>query len=55
MAKLIKQNYKTKDGKVKIHCYRIMLSKKMIEDSNIKDTDELKISVIDGKIVIERA
>lgn len=53
--KLIKQKYYNAKGESKINCYMIKISKAIIEQSNIKDTDEIKISVKDGKIVIERA
>ena len=55
MAKLIKQKYYTASGESKINNYMVKLSKAIVEQSNIKDTDEIKISVVDGKIIIEVA
>lgn len=55
MAKLVKQNYKTKDGQVKLHCYKLTLSKEIINEAKINSEDELIIKVENGKIVIERA
>ena len=54
MAKLIKQNYYTASGEAKTNCYMLKLTKAIVEQSDIKDTDEIKISVVDGKIIIER-
>ncbi len=53
MSKLIKQKYYTASGEAKINNYMVKLSKAIVEQSGIKDTDEIKISVIDGKIIIE--
>lgn len=55
MSKLIKQNYKTKSGETKLHCYRVMLSKELVDKSDLKADDEIKISVRNGKIIIERS
>ena len=55
MAKLIKQKYYTASGDAKVNAYIIKISKLIVQKSNIKDTDELKISVVDGKIIIEVA
>lgn len=53
--KLIKQKYYNAKGEAKINCYMINIPKALIEKSEIKDTDEIKLSIVDGKIVIERA
>lgn len=55
MAKLVKQKYYNKDNVEKINCYLVKLPKAIVEQSNIKDTDELKISVVNGNILIEVA
>ena len=55
MAKLVKQMYYNKKGEAKINTYIVKIPKAIVEQTNIKDIDELKISVINGKIVIERA
>lgn len=53
--KLIKQKYYNSKGESKINCYMIKIPKAVLAESKIKDTDEIKISVVDGKIIIERA
>ena len=55
MAKLIKQMYYNKKGETKINTYMVKIPKAIVEQSNIKNSDELKFSVVNGKIVIERA
>ena len=54
MARLIKQKYYTASGEAKINNYMVKLPKAIVEQSNIKDTDEIKLSITDGKIVIEK-
>lgn len=55
MAKLVKQNYYNKNGETKINTYIVKIPKLIVNQSDIKDTDEIKISIVDGKIIIERA
>jgi len=54
MPKFSKQHYITNNGERKINCYHINISRFVVEDSGIKDTDELKIYSKDGKIIIEK-
>ena len=54
MAKLQKQYYITNKGEKKINCYHINISREIVAKSNIKDGDETKIYVEDGKIIIEK-
>lgn len=55
MAKLAKQMYRSvKTGEKRINCYHIHISKAIIEQVGFKDSDDLKISVKDNKIVIEK-
>ena len=54
MAKLQKQYYITSTGEKKLNCYHINISKEIVESSNIKDGNETKIYVKDGKIIIEK-
>ena len=51
--KLIKQNYKTKKG-LRLHCYKIALSKEVVNQANIKDVDNLKVYAKENKIIIEK-
>lgn len=55
MAKLVKQKYYNKNGEEKINCFLLKIPKVIVQQSTIKDTDEIKLSVVDGKIIIERA
>lgn len=54
MAKLVKQKYYIANGEAKINTYIVKIPKTLVNQSNIKDNDEIKISVVDGKIIIER-
>ena len=55
MPKLAKQMYySVSKGEKKINCYKLNIPKKIVEQTNFKDGDELKISVKDNKIVIEK-
>lgn len=53
--KLIKQKYYNSTGESKVNCYLVKIPKAILAESEIKDTDEIKLSIVDGKIVIERA
>jgi len=55
MTKLVKQFYKTKDGEVKLHCYKLTLPKEIVNKSNIDSENKINIKVENGKIIIERA
>ena len=52
MAKLVKMYYYTKNGEQKLNSYYVLLSKNIVEKTNIKDN--VKISVKDNKIILER-
>ena len=55
MPKLAKQYYYSPTGERKINCYKVNLSKELINQTNIKDNDEIKVYVKDNKIIIEKA
>lgn len=55
MQKLKKQRYITKKQGVKINCYYVNLSKELVKQTNITEEDELKITVKNNKIIIEKA
>lgn len=55
MAKLVKQKYRTLKGEEKINCYKVTLSKFIVDASGIKDEDEILISAQKNKIIIEKA
>lgn len=54
MAKLGKNFYRTAKGEKKLNCYMIPISKELVAQTNITDKDELKVSVKDNKIIIEK-
>ena len=55
MARLSKNMYRSlKTGEKKINSYKINIPKKIIEQVNFKDGDELKFIVKDNKIIIEK-
>lgn len=54
MSKLAKQYYYSSNGERKINCYKINLSKELVNKANIKDDDEIKVYVKDNKIIIEK-
>lgn len=56
MAKLNKQKYySTKTGESKVNCYKVNLSKFIVEASGIKEDDEIIIYAEKNKIIIEKA
>jgi len=55
MIKLIKQKYYGKDGEVKINCYHVNLAKSLVEKAGLDKVEYIKVSVENGKIIIERA
>lgn len=55
MAKLNKQFYYTKDGDKKINCYHILVPRTIVDATNIKDNDELKVYSKNNKIIIEKS
>lgn len=54
MSKLGKNYYRTAKGEKKLNCYMIPISKELVAQTNIKEQDELKVSVKDNKIIIEK-
>ena len=54
MSKLGKNYYRTANGDKKLNCYMIPLSKEIIAKTNITEQDELKISVKNNKIIVEK-
>ena len=41
MAKLVKQKYYTAKGQAKVNCYKVALSKFIVEASGITEDDEI--------------
>lgn len=55
MAKLAKQMYySASKGEKKINCYKVNIPKAIVKQTNFEDGDELKITVKDNKIIIEK-
>ena len=54
MAKLTKFWWTNSKGERKVNCYNIMIPRDIVEQSSIKDTETVKFSVKDGKIIIEK-
>ena len=54
MAKLNKQFYYNKGSEKKLNCYKVNISKELLAESGIKENDEIKIYVKEGKIIIEK-
>lgn len=55
MAKLAKQMYySVSRGEKKVNCYKLNIPKKIVEQTNFRDGDELKITVKDNKIIVEK-
>ena len=46
-------NY-NKKGEAKINCYHVNISKSIIEEAGFNGTENVKIYVKDGKIIIEK-
>ena len=55
MTKLAKQMYYNAKGEHKINCYKINIPKTIVKQTDFKDDEELKITVMDNKIIIEKA
>ena len=55
MQKLLRHYYYSKTGEKKINCYKVSISKELLKQTDIKETDELNIYVKDNKIIVERA
>ena len=54
MAKLVKQCRYDRNGKKLINSYHANISKSILNQTNIKDTDEIIIYTKDNKIIIEK-
>ena len=52
--KLVQQKYFTAAGESKVNCYKITVSKKLLEESGIKETDNLEMIATKGKIIIQK-
>ncbi len=55
MPKLAKNYYYGKNGERKVNCYLVNIPKTILSKTNISDGDEIKISVKNNKIIIEKA
>ena len=55
MAKLVKQKYYTAKGQGKVNCYKVTLSKFIVEASGITEDDEIIVYAEGNKIIIEKA
>lgn len=55
MAKLVKNYYYGKNGEKKVNSYFANISKEVLNKTNIKEDDEIKIYSEKNKIIIERA
>lgn len=54
MAKLVKRNYRTVGGDLKINMYNATISKKIVADSGIDPEKEITVKAENGKIIIEQ-
>ena len=54
MPKLAKNKYRTLGGEVKVNSYLISIPKKVVSETNIKETDNLKVRAENNKIIIEK-
>lgn len=54
MPKLVKEKYYSRNGETKIKNYHINISKKIVNEANITENDELKIYVSNNRIIIEK-
>ena len=55
MARLVKQYYYTSTGEKKLNCYSVPIPKELVNKTNIKEEDKLKITALNNKIIIEKA
>ena len=54
MAKLIRHNYITTKGEKKLNCYSTIIPKDVVEKTDIKETDKIRVYSKDNKIIIEK-
>lgn len=52
--RLVQQRYYDSKGESKVNCYKINISKKYLEESGIKEDDDLIIYVEEDKIIIKK-
>ena len=52
--KLVKQKYYTATGEAKVNCYKITVAKQLLEESGIKEDDDLEMTAEKGKIIIKK-
>lgn len=52
MAKLIKNNYKTLKGDIKINCYKVNIPRKIIEEAGINPNKDITVKSEKNKIII---
>ena len=55
MTKLIKKMYYNKKGDEKVKSYTINIPRAIVEESKIDTEEEVKVTAVDGKIIIEKA
>ena len=53
MPKLAKQYYLNAKGEKKVNCYKVNISKQLVDKTDLEDK-EIKIFVKDNKIIIEK-
>lgn len=54
MPKLAKNMYTTAKGERKLNCYVIHISKEVVEQTNIKENDNVVVCAENNKIVIKK-
>lgn len=54
MAKICKKYYYSSTGEQKINCYMVLIPKELLNSTNIKEDDNIKLEVVDNKIVIAK-
>ena len=54
MPKLAKQYYLNAKGEKKVNCYKVNISKELLKLTHIKENDDIKIYVQNGKIIIDK-
>lgn len=54
MTKLAKNYYRTAKGEKKLNCFSVNIPKELVNKTNIKEEDNIKVSVKGNKIIIEK-
>lgn len=52
--KLVKQKYFSASGEEKVNCYKLNISKKLLEAAKINENDDLEAYVKADKIIIKK-